>query len=199
MFGATSSSRPGVSSGSEPYGGNSSYCPSTLVARNASSDPVCTPVTFEPTTSPTGEVDGRRSWIFSISGSSTVRKPEALAWIQPGRSTTTTDARADGSVGTSSPVNAATCRCASTANALSWVTAARASSGVTVGPGLTSLRPVVTARSQSTIEEFIGSPYVVCGPVADGAGRAVAGVRNTHRWPGRSPERDRPGQWSGAG
>ena len=179
MFGATSSSRPGVVAASAPYGGNSSYCPSTLVARNASNDPVCTPVTFDPTESASVEDDGRFSWIFSISGSSTVRKPEALAWIQPGRSTTTTEAPDVWSAGTCNPVNAATWPCASAANALSCVTAARASSGVTAGPGLTSLRPVVTARSQSTIEEFIGSPYVVGGRTDGRAG--PRGDRPGHR------------------
>ena len=84
MFGATSSSRPGLSVTSTPYGGKSSYWPSTLVARKASSVPVCAPVTLEPTASPTGDEVVRRSCSLSISGSSTVRKPAALALIQPG-------------------------------------------------------------------------------------------------------------------
>ena len=53
-----------ASSGSAPYGGNSSYWPSTLVARNASSEPVCTPVTFEPTAST--DRRGRRPLLLEL-------------------------------------------------------------------------------------------------------------------------------------
>ena len=78
---------------SAPYGGKSSYWPSTLVARNASSDPVSTPVTLRADrVAAPARSSAAAPASFSTSGSSTVRKPAALAWIQPGRSMTTTEA-----------------------------------------------------------------------------------------------------------
>ena len=94
MFGATSNSRP---CGSE----NGSNCPRTRDARKPSSAPTSAPVTREPMACviPLGGPFFAAS--FAATGSMIFANPSALAWIQAGRSMTSTGAVSGGA---SSPV-----------------------------------------------------------------------------------------------
>src|SRR2546423_2666641 len=142
MFGATRRSWPGAAE-------NTSYCPSTLPDRNASTVPTWAPVTREPiwVTSGLGGA-ARRAVSRSATGTSSEENPDRLASAQPGRSTTLIGAC---SVFASSRVNAVTWPSASSARARRSLTTAVASSSDTCGPGRISRRAVAAANSQSTI------------------------------------------------
>ena len=175
IFGATRVSRP---AGATPFGApgsggrNSSYCPSTRLARYARISPACTPVTREPTavtTEPPGAFP--RSRRCSASGSRTTRNPSTLARIQPGRSTIATQPLPS-SPGPDMPVTARTGSDTVSARARSSATTARASPRLTWGPGRAHLTPVEMARSQSIICPLLTPPpYVLRG--GGGACRAV--------------------------
>ena len=89
----------------------------------------------------------RFSAITRASGASTSSNALAFALTQPGRSTTTTGADADGA---DIPVNDLTCASAVPARTRRSATAARASLALTAGPAFASRRAVAIATSQST-------------------------------------------------
>ena len=98
MLGATSSSRPAGS-------WNGSNWPSTFVPRKPSISPTSAPVTREPTAAETPDGVPFFSVTLSKSGPIRTEKLDALAWIQPRRSTTSTGAVPSGA---SRPVNSRT-------------------------------------------------------------------------------------------
>ena len=95
-----------------------------------------------------------------MSGAITVAKPSALAWIQPGRSTTSTGAVV---LAATRPVNSRTSGVERSAPARSSSTASVASVRVTCGPSPTSRDPTRTARSQSIIPGRPEGPCALMG------------------------------------
>src|SRR3954453_14981470 len=108
---------------------------------------------------------------LASSGARVSRKPSRLAWIQPGRSTTSTGAVAGG---TGSPVTSTTYASARTAAARRSATTSAAPAAVTCGAGLTSFRAVLSATVQSTTEGVMVRGY--------SAPLSLPGVRPASGW-----------------
>ena len=140
MFGATSSSRPGL-----PGAENASYCPRTLPDSHAIAPPSWAAVSREPTASIPGFAG--LSARAETNGSSATPSPAMLDWIHSPRSTTTAGA-CSGSA--SRPVSARTGSRASWASSRSSATTPWASVGVVVGPLGMNRNPICSARAQST-------------------------------------------------
>ena len=142
MFGATS-----MSAGVPP--GARSYCPSTLLAMNASSAPASAPVTLLPNawTVAFGVSPPRFSTIASKVGSSIALIESALTPIHVARSTTSASGASSGVA--SRAVSATGVRAAARQPG-SRRPPPRPRARVTPGPAGTSVRPVVFANSQST-------------------------------------------------
>ena len=152
--GSTSSSRStwttlGATRSSRPFGSKKgSNWPSTRLDMKPSSPPTSAAVIREPTAWVNAPGLPRRSVILSITGESRVAKPSAFAWIQAGRSTTSTGAVRSPA---SRPVNPRTYAVERSAPARSSATVAAASSWLTTGPEPAIRDPSVTASCQSTI------------------------------------------------